>query len=83
MIVVKIELWPFGFESRKREIGRMHISNEGTRTYEDPNRGDYKVEVMRRGTIDKVQRKGKVENYPRNSYPVWTLVQRALRDAFS
>lgn len=78
MIVVKIELWPKGFESRKREIGRMHITNEAGTL----DRGWYDVKVMRRGTTDKVQRTGEVNNYPRNSYSVWRLVMRALKSAF-
>ena len=38
--------------------------------------------VMRKGTKDKVQREGEVRDYPRQSYSVWRLVQRALRSAF-
>lgn len=79
MIVIKVELWPWGFESRKRELGRMHITNDGSGT---AKRGDYKVAVMRKGTTNKVQREGEVKDYPRQSYTVWRLVQRALRSAF-
>ena len=78
MIVVKVELWPLGDESRKKEIGRMLISNDVATTAQDPNRGSYNVRVMRRGTTDKVQKTAKVEDYPRKSYPIWELVRRAL-----
>lgn len=80
MIVIKIELWPLGFESRAREIGRMTLTNDGTS--EDPKRGNYTAKVMRRGTIDKVQRTARVEDYPRQSYSIWELVRRALNTTY-
>lgn len=78
MIVVKVELWPKGDESRKEEIGRMTISNDVTTTLRSPDRGSYNVKLMRRGTADKVQKTTRVEDYPRRSYPVWVLIKRAL-----
>ncbi|GAF80423.1 unnamed protein product [marine sediment metagenome] len=78
MIVVKIELWPCGFESRKREIGRMLIDNQGGTA----KRGNYRVRVLRKGSEDKVLREGEVTNYPRQSYNVWRLVCRALKSTF-
>lgn len=82
MIVVKIELWPKGFESNARELGRLHLTNQFVRSVSNPKRGDYKVEVMRRGTKDKVQRQGVVENYPRQAYSIWRLIARALKVTF-
>lgn len=95
MIVVKLELWPCGDESRATEIGRTYIANDGTGTLE---RGDYKVAVCRRGTTDvprevypedypltdepKATRSGSVKNYPRLAYNVWRLITRALLSAF-
>lgn len=81
MIVIKVELWPFGSEERAEEIGRMTITNDGTSR--NPMRGDYNTKIMRRGTTDKVQKQGRVENYPRKSYSVWELVRRALNDIYS
>ena len=78
MIVVKIELWPHGIESRARELGRMLIDNQGgTHT-----RGDYRVRVLRKGSKDKVLRECKVDNYPRQSYNIWRLICRALKGTF-
>jgi len=79
MIVVKIELWPFGYESKKKEIGRMLIDNRGVS--DDHKRGDYRIRVLRKGT-SKVLREGEVHNYPRKSYNIWRLVCRALKDVF-
>lgn len=74
MIIVKVELHS-ARTGHVTELGRMHISNvgEGSET-----RGDYYVEVMRRGTTDKAQRLGHVSDYPRKAYSVWELVRRAL-----
>lgn len=38
MLVIKVELWPFGDESRKKEIATAEIWNTGTGTLE---RGNY------------------------------------------
>jgi len=83
MIVIKIELWPASSpnpEANAHEIGRMHISNDGTCT--DPSRGSYDVRVMRRGKRTQVQRTAHVRHFPRRSYNVWRLVLRALALAF-
>jgi hypothetical protein len=79
MIVVKIELWPKGFESRKRELGRMLIDNIGGTI----KRGDYRVRVLRKGSKDKVLREGEVKDYPRLSYNIWRLVCRSLKVTFT
>jgi hypothetical protein len=79
MIVIKIELWPLGFESHKREIGRMHITNKGTNT---GTRGDYKVDLMRRKSTNKVLRTGDVDNFPRKSKSIWKLVLKSLKTVF-
>lgn len=84
MIVVRVELWSARTHDVK-EIARVVIHNVGGTA----DRGNYecfsvkdegadKFEAnMRR--LDKQQRKGKVENYPRLSYHVLNLVARALK----
>ncbi len=97
MIVIKIELWPFGDEDRAKEIGRMYIANDGAG---GPMRGDYKVAVCKRGTTEvpreiylpdapelaaeqpKATRAGEVKDYPRLSYNVWRLIARACLATF-
>lgn len=88
MIVVKLELWPFGDEERAREIGRTYIANVGG----DTTLGNYEVAVCRRGTIavprpidpsgPKATRAGEVKGYPRLAYNVWRLIARAILAAF-
>ena len=80
VIVIKIELWPNGKESDAKEIGRMHIINDGTS--KDSKNGNYKVRVMRRGTRITAQREAEVKNYPRNAYTVWKLVKKAIQAAY-
>lgn len=74
MILVKIELHS-ALTGKVTEIGHMRITNNGLGTQK---RGDYDVEILRKGTTDKVQRRGSVRDYPRLSYTVWELVRRAL-----
>lgn len=76
MIIVKIELHS-AKTGKVTELGRMHISNDGTG---DDERGNYRVELMRKGTSNKIQRTGCVKEYARNSYTVWELVKRSLLD---
>ena len=84
MIVVKIELHS-ALTGEHRTLGHMRITNDGTT--QDRKRGNYNVDVMRKGhsayeASGNVQRTGRVENYPRLSYNVWRLVARALLSAF-
>jgi hypothetical protein len=90
MIVVKIEMWPKGDESKKYEIGRTFIYNAGGTL----TRANYEVRVCRKGGLNKAPsvsdlhsgegfaRTGRVEGYPRLSYNVWRLILRALRSCF-
>jgi len=87
-------MWPWGQESRSREIGRCYIKKVGAGCA----RGDYEAAVCRRGVsacpwlhgdddaTDKRRptpvRTGDVKNYPRLSYNVWRLVIRSLRACF-
>ena len=76
MIVVKIELWPGGFEGHAKEIGRLLIHN--TRYARDAKRGDYGIRLLRKGSLKTVRRVAQVLNHPRLSADVWKLVRKAL-----
>jgi len=89
MIVVKIEMWPKGNESKAREIGRSYIYNNGG----SMTRGNYEARVCRKAKKFKHEprkvisgegfaRTGSVSNYPRLSYNIWRLVLQALRSCF-
>lgn len=89
MIVVKIELWPFGNRNQARELGRMYITNDGTG---DQTTGNYDVAVARKGTKTTPQpivpsgpkptRSCKVLGHKRLTYPIWHLILKALRGCF-
>jgi len=75
MIVVKVELWPGGYEAKAKEIGRLLIHNT---CYErDSPRGDYGVRLLRKGSR-LTRRTAEVLNHPRLSADVWNLVRKAL-----
>jgi hypothetical protein len=91
MIVIKLEMWPHGDESKAYELGRTYIANVGG----TPERGDYRAAVCRKGKSNipwgrdsegnpnpPPTRIGHVHDYPRQSYNVWRLVIRALLDCF-
>lgn len=79
MIIVRVELLS-AITGKTTELARMTISNDGNGGAE---RGDYDVRVLHgrsKEGLDKgiVQRRGRVENYPRLALHVWNLVKRAL-----
>ena len=79
MIVVRVELWPKGWEGKPpHELMCMHITNDGTG---GESRGNYNVEIFRRGARG-VMRLVRVEDFPRRSYHVGRLVLRALAACF-
>lgn len=78
MIVVRVELHS-AVTGKVTELARMHVANVGGTA----QLGDYDVAVLRgrsRAALDqlKVQRRGRVEKYPRLKLHVWNLVLRAL-----
>lgn len=80
MLLVKVELHPFGDSSHAREIARLRIHNDGRGT---ALRGNYIGDVYKAGTQSghhgKPIRHAEVHNYPRKSLHVWNLVARMLK----
>jgi hypothetical protein len=81
MLVIKIEIWPLGQESLKRELGTAYIANDisGDRTT-----GNYNYRLMKSPEYAKrpgVWKRGRVENFPRQRLGPWDLLFRALRDS--
>lgn len=90
MIVVRLEIWPYGSYENRSEIGRAYIWNDGTEL--SPHYGNYGVAVMKPedladlpawitplgrggGTLGT----GFVPRYPRGPLNLWPLVRDALR----
>lgn len=75
MIVVKVELHS-AITGKVTEIGRMSVANVGVSN--GGKKGDYDVRLMRRGTLNKVSRTGRVLDHSRKSESIWKLVSKAL-----
>jgi hypothetical protein len=84
MLVVRLEVWPFGDESLKHELGRGTITNDQSGDLEIAS---YDVSLdwlspqsrqmrKRRGAW----RRGRVEHFPRHRLGPWDLLYRALKD---
>lgn len=82
MVVVKIELWPHGLESKAREIGRAEIINDGTGTEEV---GNYKIRLKHSGSWVKKEgywKTGGLSGYKRKVQSPYHLVMLALGAIF-
>lgn len=84
MIVVKIEMWPRGDESRAVEFARAVITNQVDKTLATGGaRGDYDVELKggvygRENPLKGVWKRGKVVGFDRMKRGVWDLLYQAL-----
>jgi hypothetical protein len=78
MIVIKVELWPGGDESRRREISRMNLWNTGDHTY-GSTLGDYEFVIVEPGAFggDQTHHHGALKNQQRDR-SVWSLVREVL-----
>jgi hypothetical protein len=83
MLIIRIELWPFGDEDRKKEIARMRIYNDG---FGNLNYGHYVGEIWYGDSTkeldyaqanNNVKKQSIVKNWPRELH-VWNLVQQML-----
>lgn len=82
MIVVRVELWS-AIDGSRRELARMRISNDGSTTVENRALGTYDGETLvgrSTSALDqgRVQRSGRVADYPREKLHIWHLVARML-----
>jgi hypothetical protein len=77
MLKIKIELWPFGDETRKREIASMDLWNDGTGNVYN---GNYEGKASVPASIysEKQEAHGIVSKYDRQQN-VWNLVARMLK----
>ncbi len=78
MIVVKVEIWPFGDQSKRQEIGRMYIANTGG----DHIKGNYTAAE----TVEEIhfpnQSTIKIPSHTR-SRGFWPLVKQAIAQLVS
>lgn len=78
MVVVKIEMWPHGDETKMYPLGVITIANDGTGT---TTTGNYQVTASHSGSYfgqrPEPYKKGRVLGFLRN-LSVYRLVARAL-----
>lgn len=75
MIVVKIELWPFGFEDKKQLLGMATITNDGSGT---PTVGNYNVKLFQKGSDKKIWKAAHVKGFKRKQMGAYDLVALAF-----
>jgi len=73
MIVVKVEMWPLGDESRAYEMVRATVTNTGSGT---KTRGNYRVRLYDKRK--NLWRETSIFNWPRQAKHVWRLIALAL-----
>lgn len=81
MIIVTIHLLS-ARNGKASKLGELHISNDGIRTQENPNRGTYSAELKRAPRFQSNTRETVVENWPRLNKTVWQLLQKALNQMY-
>jgi len=84
VIVVKVEIWPNGDESRAREHTRAFIANNEEETRQTGGEfGTYNAKFMQNEHFDpkKVWKYGKAERIHRVKRGVWDIIFVALRSA--
>ena len=57
------------------QICKLQIINDGTGT---GSNGNYDVLLYSRGEKPRVIKRGRIENWPRNSKPAWRLIAKAF-----
>lgn len=79
MLVVHLEVWPGGDSTKRRKIGQINITNDGTGTEEV---GNYNISASHAGkyygTNPKPYKIGKLAGFNRSLSP-YRLLSRALK----
>lgn len=73
MLVVKLELWPFGREDQKETLGEIKVWNDGTGS---TTRGNYEgyVYSVDFGTVNSL-----IVKYHDRSKSAWHLIEKILK----
>jgi hypothetical protein len=79
MLVIKIELWPHGDETKKELIGYASLVNDGTGTNQT---GNYDFTIFKNKGKNKVTTKSRVTAFRRLWYGPWKLLYLSLQDVF-
>lgn len=85
MIVIKVEMWPGGNESRAQEFARATITNQISTTQQTGGHlGDYVIHLSggiwgRPECQKRIWRSGRVFDFNRRSRGIWDLLYLGLR----
>lgn len=86
MIVIKVEMWPYGQRDQAYEIGRAYIYNDGSEL--SGNKGNYGVHLAKPHYLDEargnfaskyIAKRGYVRGFPRGPANLWPLILAALK----
>lgn len=81
MLVIKIELWPYGQEDKKQLLGQMIIANDGMS--DSPKRGNYYNKIVEDNHIVGLPLKEvEVKGFERLNNSSWQLLQQFLNLMF-
>ena len=75
MIVVKVELWPFGQEELAKTLGVATITNDGTGTQDS---GNYVAQLFKETRYARPWKKARVREFARETLSSWDLLYRVL-----
>lgn len=81
MIRVTVELIS-AVNGRRIVLGVMDICNDGTGGMKRRSYDGYLYRKGKSSSRENIHRTGRVENFPSQSYVVWRLVLRMLKDVF-
>lgn len=76
MLVVKVEVWPFGDKDQARQLGEARIALQSVTP---DNHGSYSYTLN--GPKKAGWRHGRVEGHHRTKRGIWDLLYRVLRHA--
>ena len=76
MLVIKIELWPFG---RKENAKTLFVGTVGNDLSGTSTSGNYNVRLYQKGSAKKIWKEGRVEGFPRSKKNAWYLILEALK----
>lgn len=77
MLVIRMELWPFGDEAKKVEIAKCNIGNDGTG---DDEIGNYNFAIF---NGKRRWKRGRVDGFHRKRLEGWDLLYRVLHNALA
>lgn len=81
MLVIKMELWPYGQEDKKQLLGQMIIANDGMSN--SPERGNYYNKIVEDNhAVGLPLKEVEVKGFERLNNSSWQLLQQFLNLMF-